>query len=77
MTTGAHDDEHRYARHRVLEATEDLSFEQVHALWLVDVCHYNYRSAAQCTGTSTPELTRRLHSARTTIRRRLNLPQPW
>ncbi len=68
-------DEHRYARHRVLEATEDLSFEQVQALWLVDVCHYNYRSAARSTGTSTPELTRRLHSARTAIRRRLSSSQ--
>ena len=74
MTIDAHD-ERRYARDRVLRATEELSFEQVQALWLVDICHYNYRSAAQSTGTSTPELTRRLHSARTTIRHRLDLPQ--
>ncbi|MEL7207895.1 MAG: hypothetical protein AAGK32_06625 [Actinomycetota bacterium] len=74
MTIDAHD-EQRYARHRVLEATEDLSFEQLQALWLVDVCNYNYRSAAQSTCTSIPELTRQLHRARTSIRRRLDLPQ--
>lgn len=68
-------DEDRYSHYRVLQATEELSLEQVQALWLVDVCHYNYRSAARSTGTSTPELTRRLHSARTAIRRRLDLPQ--
>ena len=73
MTIDAHD----VHRHRVLEATEHLPFEQVEALWLVDVCCYDYYSAARSTGSSTPEFTRRLHSARTSIRHRINGPPHW
>lgn len=61
----------RWRRHRVLEAAEHLSFSELEALWLVDVCNRDYATAAATADITATELARRLHRARRSIRSRL------
>lgn len=55
-------------RQRVIEATAQLPIAQVEALWLIDVCGSDYATAATQTRSTTLEFTKRLHTARRSIR---------
>lgn len=53
----------------VRHAADRLPLEQAHALWLVDVCGLTYTQAANETGTTPKRFAKRLHAARSTIRK--------
>ncbi len=53
----------------VHHAADRLPLEQAHALWLVDVCGLTYAQAANETGTTPKRFAKRLHAARSTIRK--------
>lgn len=53
----------------VRHATDRLPLDQAHALWLVDVCGLTYAEAAAETGITPKRFAKRLHTARTTIRK--------
>lgn len=53
----------------VRNATDRLPIDQAHALWLVDVCGLTYAQAANETGITPRRFTKRLHAARSTIRK--------
>lgn len=55
----------------VRAAADRLPAEQAHALWLVDVCRASYTQGALETGTSPDRFARRVHAARSNIRRTL------
>ena len=61
--------EHETFDAAVRHATDRLPLDQAHALWLVDVCGLTYAQAAAETGTNPKRFAKRLHTARTTIRK--------
>ncbi len=52
-------------------AADRLPLDQAHALWLVDVCGLPYAQAANETGITPKRFAKRLHAARSTIRKAL------
>lgn len=61
--------EHEPFETAVRHATDRLPLDQAHALWLVDVCGLTYADAAAETHTTPKRFAKRLHTARTTIRK--------
>lgn len=55
--------------HDVRVAADRLPFRQAHAVWLIDVCGLTYAEAATEIGTTPERFAKRLHTARTTIRK--------
>lgn len=55
----------------VRAAADRLPARQAHALWLVDVCRASYTQGALETGTTPDRFARRVHAARSNIRRSL------
>ncbi len=55
----------------VHHAADRLPLDQAHALWLVDVCGLPYAQAATETGITPKRFAKRLHAARSTIRKAL------
>ena len=55
----------------VRHAADRLPLDQAHALWLVDVCGLTYAQAADETGITPKRFAKRLHAARSTIRKAL------
>lgn len=53
---------------------DELPFEAVEALWLVDMCGLKYRDAARVACCSRSTFARQLHQARREIRQRLDQP---
>jgi DNA-directed RNA polymerase specialized sigma24 family protein len=53
----------------VHHAADRLPLEQAHAVWLVDVCGLTYAQAADETGITPKRFAKRLHAARSTIRK--------
>jgi DNA-directed RNA polymerase specialized sigma24 family protein len=58
-----------WARAAVLRAVDELKFELVEAMWLVDVCDLSYREAAAATRSTEAVFVRRLHHARRELQR--------
>ena len=61
--------EHETFESAVRHATDRLPLDQAHAVWLVDVCGLTYAEAAAETDTNPKRFTKRLHTARTNIRK--------
>lgn len=66
--TNSHSVDDAFA-HDVRAAADRLPFRQAHAVWLVDVCGLTYAEAATEIGTTPERFAKRLHAARTTIRK--------
>lgn len=61
--------EHDTFEAAVRHAADRLPLDQTHAVWLVDVCGLTYAEAAAETRTTPNRFAKRLHTARTTIRK--------
>ncbi|NNF53037.1 MAG: hypothetical protein HKN03_01210 [Acidimicrobiales bacterium] len=59
----------RSTRVVVLTSLDEMDFDAVEALWLVDICDLSYRDAAAATRAPVTVFAQRLHDARRELRR--------